>query len=788
MHRHLLLLILFVASISVHAQITGADTVMVGINQSFMYMDATVYDYYTWTAPNGTTSGISRVGPKYMVTAKWNSVGTGTLSFQNDAGVTMATKTVVVQSTPPRPNAAIIKTYSCGTSTTTLSYSTVKPSSTTWYWQTSATGTSTTNSAASYNVTSANTYYLRAYCSGAWSTKAQSTGLVTVAVTPTVPTSTTGTATLCGPVSTNIGAVPTANADNIRWYSVSSGGTAFTTTTNYTTPLLSATTPYYASSYNTVTGCESAARALVTVTVNPSPAVPPIPSVTSNPCGPKTLSYTGSPESGATWYWQGTNATGQDYTSPAATAITYSAATSAKHYLASRNTYGCWAYNMTPVSVQLIPTAAASGQALFSGYATSIAITNPNNVAGTTFNWTVAQSNTSGAISGSGNTISQTLTAPVDGTATYTITPSANSCIGTPITAVATVYALATISAPQTYVVRGANVTLTAGAGFSSYVWKNLAGTQVSSSQTFSTSVPDTYTVTVTKSGLTSLPSSPFTLTSQLGGLDKNYLVTNTVLVDNITDPSTLDNLPVEQLQQSVTYFDGLGRPEQTVVTQGSPLKKDLISANVYDGFGRENRKYLPVVGESNGRYKDGLIDGNGNYAGAGLNFYNNGVTDKITDDIRPFSETIFESSPLSRPIKDFGAGSDWNVNNKAVGHAYLVNEYGTNASLGQEQIMAWVIDSASGLPIPAPTSSGVMAGGYYASGQLSIKSTKDEQGHEVREYIDKLGHTILKKVQAEEAAPITDATKWTHTYYIYDDLGHLVMVLSPEAFNAITR
>ena len=788
MRRHLLLLIiLVVASISSRAQLSGPDTVMVGINQQFMYMDATVYDFYTWTAPNGVTSSISRVGPKYFVTVKWNSVGTGTLSFKDDGGNTLATKTVVVQSTPPRPNAGIAKTYSCSTGTTTLSYITAKPASTTWYWQTSATGTSTANSTSSYNVTSTNTYYLRAYCSGVWSTQAQSTGLVTAAVTPTVPTSTTGTATLCGPVSTNVSAVPTTNANTIKWYSASSGGTAIITATNYTTPLLSTTTPYYASSYNSITGCESAARAAVTVTVNPSPATPPIPYITANACGPKTLSYGGSPESGASWYWQGTNATGQDYTSSAATASTYSATINSKHNLGSRNTYGCWAYNMTPVSIQLIPTAAAPGQTIFSGQTTSIAISNPNNVSNTVFNWTVTQSNTSGAVVGSGNTIAQKLTAPVNGSATYTITPSANGCNGTPVTATAMVYALAVITAPQSYVVRGANVIMDAGTGFDSYAWKNLAGTQVNSTQTFSTSVPGTYTVTVTKSGVTSLPSSPFTLTSQLGGVDKNYVVTNTVLVDNITDPSTLDNLPVEQLNQSVAYFDGLGRPEQTVVTQGSPLKKDLISIDVYDAFGRENKKYLPVVGEVSGRYKPGLLDNTGNYAGAGANFYNN-LTDKIADDTRPFSETIFEASPLNRSIKDFGAGANWYTNSKSVNHAYVVNEYGTNASLGQEQIIAWVIDPVSGLPVPASSSSTVVTGGHYASGQLSIKSTKDEQGHEVREYIDKLGHTILKKVQAEEVAPLTDATKWAHTYYIYDDLGHLVMVLSPEAVNAITR
>jgi hypothetical protein len=63
----------------------------------------------------------------------------------------------------------------------------------------------------------------------------------------------------------------------------------------------------------------------------------------------------------------------------------------------------------------------------------------------------------------------------------------------------------------------------------------------------------------------------------------------------------------------------------------------------------------------------------------------------------------------------------------------------------------------------------------------LSIKSTKDEQGNEVREYVDKLGRTILKKVQAVVGAALTDAAGWAQTYCLYDELGNLVIVLPPE-------
>jgi gliding motility-associated-like protein len=57
-------------------------------------------------------------------------------------------------------------------------------------------------------------------------------------------------------------------------------------------------------------------------------------------------------------------------------------------------------------------------------------------VAGTTFSWSATQNGVFGATSGSGNTISQTLTTVglVQGSVIYTVTAMSNGCIGTPIT------------------------------------------------------------------------------------------------------------------------------------------------------------------------------------------------------------------------------------------------------------------------------------------------------------------------------------------------------------------
>ena len=72
----------------------------------------------------------------------------------------------------------------------------------------------------------------------------------------------------------------------------------------------------------------------------------------------------------------------------------------------------------------------------------------------------------------------------------------------------------------------------------------------------------------------------------------------------------------------------------------------------------------------------------------------------------------------------------------------------------------------------------------YYAVNQLYANHTQDEKQNEVIEYTDKLGHTVCKKVQSGTSG----ATKlYASTYYLYDDLGNLVVVIPPEGVKAIT-
>lgn len=66
-----------------------------------------------------------------------------------------------------------------------------------------------------------------------------------------------------------------------------------------------------------------------------------------------------------------------------------------------------------------------------------------SDIVGTTFSWTVIQNGTSGASSGSGDEITQWVTANQNvGTVTYVVTPTYNGCVGNPLTIVVTIHAI----------------------------------------------------------------------------------------------------------------------------------------------------------------------------------------------------------------------------------------------------------------------------------------------------------------------------------------------------------
>ncbi|NBW35511.1 MAG: RHS repeat-associated core domain-containing protein, partial [Cytophagia bacterium] len=139
---------------------------------------------------------------------------------------------------------------------------------------------------------------------------------------------------------------------------------------------------------------------------------------------------------------------------------------------------------------------------------------------------------------------------------------------------------------------------------------------------------------------------------------------------------------------------------------------------------------------------------------------------------------TEFENSPLNRVMKQGAPGAQWQPTNKPIQFAYLINKHGTSAQ-GEESLPIFSIQEIS---TPPTTEFVITTTANYASGSLFINATTDENGRQVREYVDKQGKTLIKKVQYTDATPNTfNDTHWAITYYIYDDFDRLRFVLQPE-------
>jgi hypothetical protein len=122
-----------------------------------------------------------------------------------------------------------------------------------------------------------------------------------------------------------------------------------------------------------------------------------------------------------------------------------------------------------------------------------------------------------------------------------------------------------------------------------------------------------------------------------------NLVQEEIIKISGITADNQINGLSVTQKQTSRLYFDGLGRPVQEIAVQASSAQKDIIIYNSYNNLGQQAYSYLPYVGS----------DGSGAYHTAAateqIAFFSNGLSDKVIDDTKPWSQRVIESSPLQR-------------------------------------------------------------------------------------------------------------------------------------------
>jgi RHS repeat-associated protein len=258
-------------------------------------------------------------------------------------------------------------------------------------------------------------------------------------------------------------------------------------------------------------------------------------------------------------------------------------------------------------------------------------------------------------------------------------------------------------------------------------------------------------------------------------GTAVNYVCTWEAVKPGL-DATTILSQAVLDVKQSTGYFDGLGRPLQTVIKQGSQATgssaADMVNAKVYDGLGREVYQYLPFAANNTG----------GNISTADGGFKQNPFEQQqafmqaqygTQGETFFYGKTEFEPSPLNRPIKTMAPGNSWAGSNRGVQTKYFNNT-------AFDSVKIWEVTNGT-----SGSFGSYAVSGAYPAGKLFKTITIDEHGKQVVEYKNTGGQVLLKKVQltaADDTGIGAGYTGWLSTYYIYDDLGNLRAVLQPLA------
>lgn len=213
--------------------------------------------------------------------------------------------------------------------------------------------------------------------------------------------------------------------------------------------------------------------------------------------------------------------------------------------------------------------------------------------------------------------------------------------------------------------------------------------------------------------------ATAFSLLASAQSKDQNYVMSRHYLDDNGAAIAT------------VAYYNGLGDMEETV-TSGCGTAESVYTYLNYDSKRQERQVFCPVP------------------IGNGLSYENSAsIIQASTDfykDNNAFQQYSYDTS--GRTVRVDLSGKAWHEHN-----AHTETTYGTNTPA--DKVIRYK------LPL-APS-------GFYPAGSLERISVKDADGREKIIFRDLDGNIILERRSLGD------------TYYIYNDLGQLRYVLTPE-------
>ncbi|RFZ90306.1 gliding motility-associated C-terminal domain-containing protein [Mucilaginibacter conchicola] len=272
-----------------------------------------------------------------------------------------------------------------------VSLTAVAVPNTVFKWYTQPTGGTAVFTGATYSpgvLAATTSYYVSAMRNGCTDESERTKVTVTVNQVPLAPVITNNNISVCPGGTVTFTANPVTGV-TVKWYATATSTTVLATGNSFTTPVINATTTYYAEA-TTGGACPSPTRTMVTATLSPLPAVPTLTAGNVTICdGDVAILSIASPLAAQTYNWYTTATggtpvyTGVNFTTPVLHA-------NAIYYAAAVNATGCESATRVQANVTVSPkpanpTLAASSQSVTAGQTATINVTNAQT--GITYRW-----------------------------------------------------------------------------------------------------------------------------------------------------------------------------------------------------------------------------------------------------------------------------------------------------------------------------------------------------------------------------------------------------------------
>ena len=199
----------------------------------------------------------------------------------------------------------------------------------------------------------------------------------------------------------------------------------------------------------------------------------------------------------------------------------------------------------------------------------------------------------------------------------------------------------------------------------------------------------------------------------------------------------------------TISYYDGFGKEQENVLVGFVENKKNVVTYQEYDTWGRKGRTWSPMSVDA--------LEGDG--------FTPLDNIKGLAAGTEPFGYSEYQASPISLETKRFGDGKAWHQAGKAVCMDYFTNKEGN--------------DSLNCMHLEANIDNGNVNFkriGNYKTGCLMVTRTTDEDGRATFIFKDSFDRTLLTR----RKLTVNGQKSFLDTYYIYDKIDQLVAVVPP--------